>query len=187
MNKQNQWLFETPFPSEVTRYYAHPSPGYKRSWLFEVPYAFGASPDYSEGTGRKRAAKRIDPRSSVDVGDIQRGGVEPIRKPRPKPPRRVIPPQQSTNQSQAPIDPREAARQKANQQGAALVGHFISQLEKSNSSGTAVRAQARLRAGAEMIRRAKKLHNSLLVDAYRTVGQQLIDRGNADLHPSTSK
>lgn len=161
MNRQGQWLFEAPFPLE------------------------GASPDYSEGTGRKRAAKRINPRS-VDVGDIQRGGVEPIRKPRPKPPRRVIPSEQSTKQSQAPIDPREAARQEANQQGTTLVKRFISQLAKSNPSGTAVRAQARLRAGTEMIRRANKLRDPLLVNVYRTVGQQLIDKGKADMHPSRS-
>lgn len=185
MSRQSQWLFEALFPSEVTRYYAHPTSRYEQVLAFEVPYAFRASPDYSEGTGRKKSAKRINPKS-VDVYDIQRGSVEPIRKPRPKPPRGVIPSQQYVNQSQALIDPQEAARKKANQQGAALVRHFISQLEKSNPSGTAVRARARLRAGAEMIRRANKLRDPLLVNVYRTVGQQLIDRGNADMHPSKS-
>lgn len=204
---QNQQLFEAPFNLEVGtngcycskgisagkcncsrcqgKALLHSHPSYESQWLFELPDGFSESPDYSEGTGRRKAANRIDPRSIHD-GDILRGGVEPIRRPKPRPPRTVVPSLGSLNQPQTIINPQEAARQKANQKGASLTRHFIDWL-KSNPSGTAVRARARIRAGAEMIRLAKKLRDTFLVEAYRTVGQQLINHGNADLHPSKSK
>jgi hypothetical protein len=171
--QENEALF-MDFPSE---------PLLGDHWLFEIPYAFVGLPDYSEGTGRKKAAKRINPRS-IDVGDIRRGGVEPIRKPRPKPPRKAIPLPKSSNQSLTTTDPEKAARQKANQRGAVLTKHFINQLNKSNPSGTAVRPQAQIKAGTEMGREANKLRDPLLVDAYRTVGKQLIIQGKAELHVS---
>lgn len=183
MNIKNQWLFEVPYPTNSTQHDAHLSPRSNRYPLFEVPPYFEATADYSEGTGRKKAGKRVDLRS-IDIGDFQRGGVEPIRKPRLKPPRIVRASQPSLDRSQIPINLQAVARQKAQQRAQELTKYWIVQLEKSNPSGTAVRSQARIKAGAEMIREAKKLQDVLLANAYKIVGQQFIDKGNADLHPS---
>ncbi|MFZ4656172.1 MAG: hypothetical protein ACOYNY_04125 [Caldilineaceae bacterium] len=72
----------------------------------------------------------------------------------------------------------------AQERGAALVAEWIAQLERSNPSGTAVRAQARIRAGAQLQREAKAMaRNDPQRQAYQRLGARLILRGRADLHP----
>ena len=127
MNRQSQWLFENPFVSEdgtnscstkgirasqcACQHCRGKTSPLRNSYyrgsqrLFEVPIPKEEWPDYSEGS-RRKATKRIDPRL-IDVSDIQRGGVEPIRKPRPKPPRKVNPSLQSGNQPKLVISPSE--------------------------------------------------------------------------------
>jgi hypothetical protein len=79
----------------------------------------------------------------------------------------------------------QAARIEAQQRGAELVKQYMRELDRAGDrSGQTVRGQAKKRAGAELIRLSKSFPNrDLRYTAFQTVGNMLIDRGNADLHP----
>jgi hypothetical protein len=81
-----------------------------------------------------------------------------------------------------------AARDAAQREGAALVDYYLNHASidpgATGRSGGTARGMARKSAGAELIRRAKTFpRTDLRRAAYRSVGEQLIVQGNADIHP----